>query len=157
MIFNEKEILKDVNKCIQEIIRTLKNHTHQYVFKPTKILSIEKIEKSRGYRYNLSVEEDESYIADNLVMHNCSSETNEIKLHWAQACFVNIVDEINVLEPELVISMGKQVFDFLTILFRDNNIKIPLRNIWRPSYVFSYQRATKDKYKEMILKILNRS
>jgi very-short-patch-repair endonuclease/uracil-DNA glycosylase len=154
LIFDEKEILKDADRCVKEIIRILKNHTHQYVFKPTKILSIERMEKSRGFRYNLSVEEDESYIADNLVMHNCSSQTNEIKLHWAQACFVNIVDEIDVLKPELVVSMGKQVFEFLTILFRDNNIKIPLQNIWHPSYVFSYQRATKDKYKEMILEIL---
>lgn len=108
-----------------------------------------------GRKFNELLKETgifEEIFCDNLI--HCSSQTNEIKLHWAQACFVNIVDEIDVLKPELVVSMGKQVFDFLTILFRDNNIKIPLKNIWHPSYVFSYQRVSKDKYKEMILEIL---
>ncbi|MDD5649365.1 MAG: uracil-DNA glycosylase family protein [Candidatus Nanoarchaeia archaeon] len=86
---------------------------------------------------------------------HCSSEDNTIKLVWAQSCFKYIIDEIEVLRPVKIITMGSKVFDFFKILSSANNIKIPIENIWHPSYVFSYRRATKNEYKEMLLKIIN--
>ena len=65
-----------INSCIEEIgtelIRVVYNHTGQY---QTTALSIESIKRWKLKRqrplYNLSVEEDESYIAKGMVVHNC--------------------------------------------------------------------------------------
>jgi len=93
----------------------------------------------------------EDIFIDNLI--HCSSDSNQINFESAQCCFEHLKSEIDVLEPEKVVTMGRQVFNFLAKLFGDNNIKIAMENIWHPSYVFSYQRATPEEYKTMILKV----
>lgn len=86
---------------------------------------------------------------DNLI--HCSTSTNAINDTWSRACFSFLLEEIQVLKPKIIIAMGKQVFEILLDRCRENNIQIPLKSIWHPSYVFSYQRSTKDEYKAFIL------
>jgi len=105
-----------------------------------------------GAKFNAVLKETclfEEIFCENLI--HCSSSDNSIQFSWAQACFENTVDEINVLQPIRIISMGRQVFDMLNTLFEEYSIRIPIRNIWHPSYVFSYQRSTPEEYKKMIL------
>jgi very-short-patch-repair endonuclease len=65
-----------INKCLneieQELSRVVLNHTGQYEFVPVSIKKIEHrvLGKNRPL-YNLSVEEDESYVAKGMVVHNC--------------------------------------------------------------------------------------
>lgn len=67
---------KQINQCLDEIenelTRVVNNHTGEYTLVAWPITSVEKwtVRKSRTL-YNLSVEEDESYMAKGVVVHNC--------------------------------------------------------------------------------------
>lgn len=109
-----------------------------------------------GKKFNSLLKETgifEEIFCDNII--HCSSSTNEIQFSWAQACFSHIIDEINVLQPVKIITMGRQVFNMLNVLFKEHDIQLPIENIWHPSYVFSYQRSTPEEYKERILRVCN--
>jgi len=75
-----------INKCIDEIEgelkRVVKNHTGEYNLLGLKVRSINKwiIKKPRTL-YNLSVEDDESYIAKGVVVHNCRCMALPIKVN----------------------------------------------------------------------------
>ena len=70
--FPGKMINKDIQSVANEIIRITSNHDGRYNFIEMRIESIDawKSKKTRKL-YNLSVEEDESFIAKGLVVHNC--------------------------------------------------------------------------------------
>jgi len=65
-----------INQCLgeieEELSRVVMNHSGQYEFVSFPIQKIEhwKLRKNRRL-YNLSVEEDESYLAKGLIVHNC--------------------------------------------------------------------------------------
>lgn len=73
--FWSKEIYSNINKCYDEIIRILDNHNENYcfLFNNFKIDKI-KVSEDKGYsflyKYNLTVEDDSSYIAAGIVTHN---------------------------------------------------------------------------------------
>ena len=92
----------------------------------------------------------EEIFVDNIV--HCSSFSNMINYHCAKECFEYLHEEIKILNPEKIISLGKSTFDILSQLFVENNIQIPIENVWHPSYVFSYNKSTPEKYKEIIVK-----
>jgi len=70
--FPGKTILNDLASCSAEIDRVLANHEHLYEFIDMEVREVEHRPLRKGYRvYNLSVEEDESYIARGFVVHNC--------------------------------------------------------------------------------------
>jgi very-short-patch-repair endonuclease/endogenous inhibitor of DNA gyrase (YacG/DUF329 family) len=65
-----------INQCLEEIgceiTRVMANHNGQYEFVSYPITKIEKrIVKKPVTLYNLAVEEDESYLAKGMVVHNC--------------------------------------------------------------------------------------
>jgi very-short-patch-repair endonuclease len=60
-----------INDAVEQINRLIKNHTGQYEFVDVEITSVEQYTKRKVKLYNLSVEEDESYIAKGFVVHNC--------------------------------------------------------------------------------------
>jgi very-short-patch-repair endonuclease len=72
-----KEVHHDIGKCVEEIHRILDNHEDKYEFTKTKF-KIEKIYlkdskkfcTTYNYKYNLTVEDDSSYIANGIVTHN---------------------------------------------------------------------------------------
>lgn len=105
-----------------------------------------------GEKFNQLLKETdvfEQMFIDNLI--HCSSSSNTIRKTWAKACFPHLVDEINVLKPKIVIAMGRQVFEFLNDSFITNNIRLPLKSIYHPSYVFSYHKVSRNEYKNAIL------
>lgn len=65
-----------INQCLDEIegeiSRVVMNHAGEYEFVSCNISKIEKFTVKRSKTlYNLSVEEDESYVAKGVVVHNC--------------------------------------------------------------------------------------
>jgi uracil-DNA glycosylase family 4 len=107
-----------------------------------------------GQKFNSLLKEAgvfDNIFVDNLV--HCSSLSNSISLSQALQCFEYLQEEIKILKPIKIVAMGRQVFEMLNILLIEHNIKIPIMNIWHPSYVFSYQREKPEKYKEMIVKV----
>jgi len=65
-----------INQCLEEIeeelLRVFSNHIGDYEFLKLKIVSLEKwVVRKALTLYNLSVEDDESYIANGFVIHNC--------------------------------------------------------------------------------------
>lgn len=70
--FPENKIKSNIAGCVDCIERVLKNHRHEYEFKGAVVLETHTYKKSNQRLYNLSVEDDESYvIKDGSVVHNC--------------------------------------------------------------------------------------
>ncbi len=70
--FREDQINDNLQSVSQELVRIAANHAGEYKFAAVKVLKVErwKLGKPRAV-YNLSVAEDESYIAKGMVVHNC--------------------------------------------------------------------------------------
>jgi very-short-patch-repair endonuclease len=65
-----------INKCLDqvqdELLRVVGNHAGEYNFTGVEVLSVEKWKvKTPRTLYNLTVEEDESYVVHGFVVHNC--------------------------------------------------------------------------------------
>lgn len=71
--FSEKDILENGEEVFEELNRLFNNHSGNYRLRAVSLCSIEKVKKNSkcNYLYNFSVEDDESYIADGIVVHNC--------------------------------------------------------------------------------------
>jgi HK97 family phage portal protein len=69
--FSDKEIFDDVVGCVDEVERVKNNHEGKYVFSAVEVSSVEHDTLSNGGQlYNLSVEEDNSYVAKGIIVHN---------------------------------------------------------------------------------------
>lgn len=73
--FSEDDIVNHGDEVFNELQRLFNNHIGNYGIKVTEIVSIKRVKtvvrgKDRNL-YNFSVEDDESYIADGIVVHNC--------------------------------------------------------------------------------------
>lgn len=70
--FTDVQINKDFDNVKKEVSRIICNHVGEYNLVPMEIKEIKKwVIKKPRMLYNLSVEEDESYIAKGAVVHNC--------------------------------------------------------------------------------------
>ena len=76
--FTGTQVTKNLDGCLDTFERVYNNHAGEYEFAPMEVLSVETFKTTPRTNdvYNLSVEEDESYIAENLVVHNCSICSN---------------------------------------------------------------------------------
>ncbi len=85
--FTEEDIRNNLESCQNTLTRILMNHNHEFNFLEMDIKCIKQwaIEKPRKL-YNFSVEDDESYIANGIIAHNCVR------------AFIPIIDD---LEPEI--------------------------------------------------------
>lgn len=61
----------NMNNVVDELNRILNNHKNNYLFTHLVPTKINKIKVKNKKLYNFSVDEDESYIANNIVVHNC--------------------------------------------------------------------------------------
>jgi len=69
---SEIEINKDIKGCEEKIKRLVSNHKGEYRQGFLEIISIERRQLKKKVRlYNFSVEDDESYIAHDIAVHNC--------------------------------------------------------------------------------------
>lgn len=74
--FSEEGIRNNGDKVFEEIKRIVKNHRGEFSFREVEVVSIEEFKREfykKGIKklYNFSVEEDESYIANGIIVHNC--------------------------------------------------------------------------------------
>ena len=76
--FTGTQVTKNLDGCLDTFERVYNNHAGEYEFAPMEVLSVETFKTTPRTNdvYNISVEEDESYIAENLVVHNCSICSN---------------------------------------------------------------------------------
>ena len=79
--FKEEDIRNNGRVVFEELKRIIKNHRGEYNFRDAKVVEIKRnILKSNSLitLYNFSVEEDESYIANGFVVHNCRCDIRNI-------------------------------------------------------------------------------
>jgi len=69
--FTEEQVYETPKSCASKVKRVLKNHTGQYKFALFEVAEVNHRESGRVVLFNLSVNEDESYIAKGCVVHNC--------------------------------------------------------------------------------------
>ena len=70
--FTEAEIHKNVMECAWQTKRFMLNHSGSFEFLKVPLTRIEKFKtKRRQQTFNLSVEDDESYLAWGWIVHNC--------------------------------------------------------------------------------------
>lgn len=83
--FSDNKIKNNIDECIDEIKRILKNHNGDYAFCEVVINKIEtNIPQKCKTVYNLSVEEDESYTANGFAVHNCRCQWIPAIIPWSQ-------------------------------------------------------------------------
>lgn len=85
--YTGKQVNNEFEKVKDSFRRIFKNHNHEYTFGDFKVIKVEKIKTTPKchHVYNLHVEEDESYIAENLVVHNCS-ECHNVAHSFDELC-----------------------------------------------------------------------
>lgn len=69
--FKGKRINRNVEGCVDQVERLLKNHEGEYTFCDFEVVEVIHRDIAKTQLYNFSVEEDESYIAKGCVVHNC--------------------------------------------------------------------------------------
>jgi hypothetical protein len=88
-IFFTQKQLKNLSKCRERLKRIFNNHNGKYRFKKMKLVEKKLMNNNaqslRNYGkilYNFSVEEDESYIANGIIVHNCRCDLEYIPTGW---------------------------------------------------------------------------
>ncbi|MFA4974460.1 MAG: DUF559 domain-containing protein [bacterium] len=70
--FSEEEINKRMDEVAERVLRVAANHTGEYGFVHCRVVGVATKKRCRtGTLWNLSVEEDESFIAKGFAVHNC--------------------------------------------------------------------------------------
>lgn len=106
--FSGKEVINDIQSCIDSIKRISKNHEGGFIFNEVEVLSVKMITNHPKRRlYNFGVDGDNSYIADGLVSHNCfPSTTKTPKKKHVHACSKWLKEEIETVKPFIILSFG---------------------------------------------------
>ena len=95
--FTDKQIRNNLKSCSQEIDRVLKNHNGEYSFVDIEVIKVNKYkqkQKTPITKYNLEVENDNSYIVNGVVVHNCDYMVGEYPKTftfsgWHSNCYDN--------------------------------------------------------------------
>lgn len=70
--FTGKQIHANADACAKEVRSVFLNHEHEYIFKPMRVEAVKQWRLLKARRvWNLTVAEDESYLAHGWVVHNC--------------------------------------------------------------------------------------
>ena len=71
-----------------------------------------------------------------------------------QACINNLLIEIEILNPKIILVLGKLTFNFIEKYFIKNNIdKSKLIYIEHPSYIYVYKRKYINDYINKVVDI----
>lgn len=76
--FSEEDIVNNGDVVFEELKNLFNNHSGNFCLVEVPLRIIQKITKNSrcNYLYNLSVEDDESYVADGVIVHNCRCNVN---------------------------------------------------------------------------------
>ena len=84
--FSEEDIRNNGEEVFEELKRIFNNHSKKYCLNKCEVIDVQKVNKNVNcnYLYNLSIEDDESYIADGIIVHNCRCTINykDPDLEW---------------------------------------------------------------------------
>ena len=89
---------------------------------------------------------EQSYVT-NLV--KCSTESNSVMNGHMEACLPILKQEIDEVQPEIVIAMGTPAYQFLA----KQEIGFPLIKIYHPNYYISYNKNWLGEYMDNIKKV----
>lgn len=81
--FPEKEIRENGKEVYEKLKLLFKNHSGKFHGLEAEITKIERVELFSKYLFNFAVEEDESYIADGIVVHNCRCDLRYLPKGYA--------------------------------------------------------------------------
>lgn len=81
--FSETEIRENGKEVYAKLKLLFKNHSGKFHGLEAKITKIERVESFSKYLFNFAVEEDESYIADGVVVHNCRCDLRYLPKGYA--------------------------------------------------------------------------
>lgn len=83
--FTGQQMKNNQGEVEGELNRIFANHEGQYEFSEMEVVNVQRwtVRKSRML-YNFSVEEDESYVANGFVVHNCRSTILPVTLPWSK-------------------------------------------------------------------------
>ena len=95
--FTGKQICNDIEFCSQSIDRLLKNHRNEYEFMEIEIESVRHYTQKQITpitKYNFEVDEDNSYVINGIIVHNCDSMAGRypkgfIFTGWHPVCICN--------------------------------------------------------------------
>nr|BAL56256.1 phage SPO1 DNA polymerase-related protein [uncultured Acetothermia bacterium]BAL57527.1 phage SPO1 DNA polymerase-related protein [uncultured Acetothermia bacterium]BAL59003.1 hypothetical protein HGMM_OP3C158 [Candidatus Acetothermum autotrophicum] len=94
---------------VAEILRRiLRNHEGEYVFVEVEVAHVEHLRTRAPFRlYNIGVEEDESYIVDGIVSHNCRPPGNRApQKDEIDACWPYLEAQIRHIKPKIIVALG---------------------------------------------------
>jgi uracil-DNA glycosylase len=76
----------------------------------------------------------------------CSTPTNKINAGNVNNCIIHLLDEIDIIKPDLIIALGSDVCNSLKIFFKNNNINIRLIQIFHPNYIYRFNKMSEENY-----------
>lgn len=77
----------------------------------------------------------------------CESENNKINNHDINNCFNNILNQINIIKPEIIFTMGNQAKD---VISKQTNLNFKIVNLKHPSYVNRFPNKGKEEFINLI-------
>jgi len=90
---------------------------------------------------------EESYVTN---ITKCSSKTNDVTEENVKKCLMFLKVELLLNKPEVVISLGKKVDNYLCKYGNIVPVGVKYESIWHPNYVISYHRELIDDYRKQI-------
>jgi uracil-DNA glycosylase family 4 len=99
----------DQPAMVEDLLRrVLRNHRGDYAFVEAVVVDVRRHRTRQHFRlYNIGVDEDESYIADGLVSHNCRPPGNRNpEADELAACAPMLGAQFAALQPKVVLSLG---------------------------------------------------
>lgn len=72
----------DIDMVVKDIERVSKNSLGKYFYKPLKINKLEYGQASMQKLYDLTVEDDESFVVNGIVSHNCRCSLSQLQPGW---------------------------------------------------------------------------
>jgi very-short-patch-repair endonuclease len=72
----------DIGMVVKDIERVSKNSLGKYFYKPLKINKLEYGQASMQKLYDLTVEDDESFVVNGIVSHNCRCSLSQLQPGW---------------------------------------------------------------------------
>jgi len=110
LVFNLwwQEIIRHPTMVRGLLERILKNHRGEYVFVEATVTKVDHRSTRRTFPlYNIGVEEDESYIVDGIVSHNCRPPNNrDPEQDEVDTCKPFLLQQIQLINPKVVCTLG---------------------------------------------------
>lgn len=147
-------VLRVNENQLESVFALLLNDAHDYAFEDVEVIDVTRATDRAG-AYTLSVEEDNSYVAQGFVNHNCLPPSMELsgtpyEIAAAQHCRVHLKKVIEQYRPKVILALGAVALRSLTgyagkkqsiehmrgfALYAPEFPDIPVVTSYHPSYI----------------------